>query len=62
MTAPIRVFLADDDKDFRRVYRRLFERTDGFQVLDEAGRACQMVCVRGRVSDLEEIDCERDQA
>ncbi len=37
MTAPIRVFLADDDKDFRRVYRRLFERTDGFQVLDEAG-------------------------
>lgn len=37
MTAPIRVFLADDDKDFRRVYRRLFDRSEGFRVLDEAG-------------------------
>lgn len=33
----IRVFLADDDRAFRRVYRRLFERTEGFQFMDEAG-------------------------
>lgn len=37
MTAPIRIFLADDDKDFRRVYRRLFDGSDGFRVLEEAG-------------------------
>lgn len=37
MTAPIQVFLADDDEDFRRVYRRLFDRSEGFRVLDEAG-------------------------
>ncbi|GAA3455201.1 response regulator [Dactylosporangium matsuzakiense] len=32
----ISVFLADDDPVFRRVYRRLFERTDGFRVAGEA--------------------------
>jgi two component transcriptional regulator, luxR family len=35
--APITVLLADDDADFRRVYRRLFDASDGFRVLDEAG-------------------------
>lgn len=35
---PIRLVLADDDADFRRLYRRLFDRSDGFQVLGEAGR------------------------
>lgn len=34
---PIGVFLADDDDDFRRAYRRLFERTDGFRLTGEAG-------------------------
>lgn len=37
MTAPISVFLADDDADFRRIYRRLFDATDGFRIVDEAG-------------------------
>lgn len=37
MTAAISVFLADDDPAFRRVYRRLFERSEGFRVVDEAG-------------------------
>ncbi len=37
MTAPIRVFLADDDNDFRRIYRRLFEHSEGFTVAGEAG-------------------------
>ncbi|PHP53323.1 response regulator transcription factor [Actinomyces ruminis] len=37
MNTPITVFLADDDADFRRVYRRLFESVDGFRVLGEAG-------------------------
>lgn len=37
MTTPVSVFLADDDADFRRVYRRLFERSDGFRVAGEAG-------------------------
>lgn len=37
MTTPITVLLADDDKDFRRVYRRLFDRSGGFRVVDEAG-------------------------
>jgi DNA-binding NarL/FixJ family response regulator len=32
----ISVFLGDDDDAFRRVYRRLFERTDGFRVAGEA--------------------------
>jgi DNA-binding NarL/FixJ family response regulator len=34
--AVIRVFLADDDDRFRRVYRRLFDQTEGFHVLGEA--------------------------
>ncbi len=34
---PIGVFLADDDADWRRAYRRLLDRTDGFRVVDEAG-------------------------
>lgn len=37
MSTPITLLLADDDKDFRRIYRRLFERTEGFRVMDEAG-------------------------
>lgn len=37
MSAPINVFLADDDADFRRIYRRLFDASDGFRVVDEAG-------------------------
>lgn len=36
MTAPIRLLLADDDTDFRRIYRRLFQHTEGFHVVDEA--------------------------
>ncbi|MFI5915983.1 response regulator [Dactylosporangium sp. NPDC051541] len=32
----ISVFLADDDAAFRRVYRRLFDRTEGFRVAGEA--------------------------
>jgi DNA-binding NarL/FixJ family response regulator len=35
--APIRVLLADDDQDFRRVYRKLFDRTEGLHVVAEAG-------------------------
>lgn len=37
MTASIRVFMADDDADFRRVYRKLFQRSDGFELVGEAG-------------------------
>lgn len=37
MTLPITVFLADDDADFRSLYRRLFTGTDGFRVIGEAG-------------------------
>lgn len=37
MTASITVFLADDDVDLRRVYRRLFDGNDGFRVIGEAG-------------------------
>ncbi|WP_426512850.1 response regulator [Dactylosporangium sp. McL0621] len=32
----IGVFLADDDEAFRRVYRKLFDRTEGFRVAGEA--------------------------
>ncbi|MDP9841963.1 DNA-binding NarL/FixJ family response regulator [Streptosporangium lutulentum] len=34
---PVSVFLADDDGRFRAVYRKLFERTEGFRVAGEAG-------------------------
>lgn len=37
MSGEITVLLADDDSDFRRVYRRLFDATSGFKLLDEAG-------------------------
>lgn len=37
MSEAIRVFLADDDTEFRGVYRRVFTRTDGFTVTGEAG-------------------------
>jgi DNA-binding NarL/FixJ family response regulator len=37
MSAPITVLLADDDADFRRVYRRLFDNSEGFRVVGEAG-------------------------
>ena len=37
MSGVIRVFLADDDAEFRGVYRRIFTRTDGFTVTGEAG-------------------------
>lgn len=37
MSAPITVFLADDDADFRRIYRRLFSGSEGFHVIGEAG-------------------------
>lgn len=37
MTASITVFLADDDADLRKVYRRLLNGTEGFRVVGEAG-------------------------
>ena len=37
MNPSIRVLLADDDADFRRVYRRLLDRSEGFHVVGEAG-------------------------
>lgn len=37
MTGQISVLLADDDAEFRGVYRRLFSASDGFRVVDEAG-------------------------
>lgn len=43
MNVPITVFLADDDADFRRIYRRLFDASDGFRVLDEAGTARETI-------------------
>ncbi|MFT3875342.1 MAG: response regulator transcription factor [Propioniciclava sp.] len=43
MSDPIRLVLADDDQDFRRIYRRLFERTAGFQVMDEAATGRQAI-------------------
>jgi DNA-binding NarL/FixJ family response regulator len=37
MPSPIRVVLADDDRAFRGVYRRLLERSEGFRVDGDAG-------------------------
>ena len=37
MSVPITVLLADDDVDFRSVYRRLFHGTEDFHVVAEAG-------------------------
>lgn len=37
MSTPITVFLADDDADFRRIYRRLLTGSDGYRVAGEAG-------------------------
>ena len=37
MSAPITVLLADDDADFRRIYRRLLDGSEGFRVIGEAG-------------------------
>lgn len=39
----ISVFLADDDERFRGVYRKLFDRTDGFRVAGEAGNGEEAV-------------------
>jgi DNA-binding NarL/FixJ family response regulator len=39
----IPVFLADDDDAFRRVYRRLFDRTEGFRVAGEAADGANAV-------------------
>lgn len=47
VSGPIRVLLADDDPDFRRVYRRLFERTDGFRVDGEAATGTEALHLIG---------------
>ena len=51
MTGPdggtISVFLADDDDRFRGVYRKLFERTDGFRVAGEAADGAEAVRLVG---------------
>ena len=39
----ISVFLADDDERFRAVYRKLFDRTEGFRVAGEAGDGAEAV-------------------
>ncbi|AOS63165.1 response regulator [Actinoalloteichus hymeniacidonis] len=41
MSEQIRVLLVDDDPDFRRVYRRLFEGSTGFRVSGEAGTGAE---------------------
>lgn len=41
MTSPITVLLADDDEDFRRIYRRLFQGTAGFRVVAETGTGAE---------------------
>ncbi|MDN5725786.1 MAG: response regulator transcription factor [Propionibacteriales bacterium] len=43
MTKPIMVFLADDDTALRRIHRRLFDGTDGFGVIGEAGTGADTV-------------------
>ncbi len=55
----IRVFLADDDKAFRRVYRRLFERTEGFQFMDEAGTVADSLrMIRALNPDVALVDVQ----
>jgi len=39
----ISVFLADDDAGFRRAYRKLFDRTEGFRVAGEAAGGAEAV-------------------
>lgn len=59
MTASIRVLLADDDERFRRVYRRLFEVTDGFQVAGEAGTGVDAVrMITGLRPDVALVDVQ----
>ncbi len=54
-----RVLLADDDDDFRRVYRRLFERSDGFQVVDEAGTGQEAIRkINGLRPDIALVDVQ----
>lgn len=59
MSDTIKVFLADDDADFRRVYRRLFERSDGFQVMDEAGTGQEAIRkINGLRPDVALVDIQ----
>lgn len=59
MSDVIRVLLADDDADFRRVYRRLFERSDGFQVVDEAGTGQEAIRkINGLLPDVALVDVQ----
>lgn len=59
MSDVIRVLLADDDADFRRVYRRLFERSDGFQVMDEAGTGQEAIRkINGLLPDVALVDVQ----
>lgn len=59
MSDIIKVLLADDDADFRRVYRRLFEHSDGFQVVDEAGTGQEAIRkINGLRPDVALVDVQ----
>lgn len=59
MTSPIRILLADDDDRFRRVYRRLFEVTEGMRVVGEAASVARAVSmVEGLTPDVALVDVQ----
>ncbi|KMM45067.1 MAG: response regulator transcription factor [Cellulomonas sp.] len=55
----IRVVVADDDPSFRAVYRKLFDRTEGFRLEGEAGDGAEAVrLVRAYRPDVALLDVQ----
>lgn len=59
MSAMITLLLADDDQDFRRVYRRLFSSSEGFRVIAEAGTGSEALqLMTERTPDVALVDVQ----
>ncbi|MGP5364893.1 response regulator [Brachybacterium tyrofermentans] len=59
MSAPIAVFLVDDDADFRRIYTRLFTGTEGYRVVGEAGTGSEALRLMPRLApDVALVDVQ----